>query len=246
MSSRTEPLYVLYGSQMGNSEQAAKDFCKELETKYTPDFFAEQNLPPIQVETTCIQLDDFLEMNHANYTKCLVIFVSSYGVGQAPLGAYRFRELCDEWNENENSQDSKILNGLQYALCGLGNSTYTTYLKNPTTIDQGLTAAGATRIGEMGKANANALGDEAQDKVIANWVKDLWVPLAKVLVDDEDVDVKEMQQKTIPLLMKLDPDYTPPKELRTKTKGGLLGLLGVSALVGVVFVAVASVVLQKE
>jgi sulfite reductase alpha subunit-like flavoprotein len=80
--SRTEELYVLYGSQTGNAEGAAKEFCETIQAKYTPDFFKQQNLPPIEVKTTCIQLDDFLEMNHADYTKCLVIFVSSYGMGQ--------------------------------------------------------------------------------------------------------------------------------------------------------------------
>jgi sulfite reductase alpha subunit-like flavoprotein len=243
---KTEQLYVLYGSQMGNSEQAAKDFCQELETKYSPDYFEQQNLPVIQVETTCIQLDDFLEMHHANFTKCLVIFVSSYGVGQAPLGAYRFRELAEVWNDSKNNSNN-YLQGLHYAICGLGDSNYPTYLKNPMTIDQGLTAAGATRIGDLGKANANALGDDAQDKVIARWISDLWLPLAKSLSNDDDdkVNVAEMQRQTIPLLIKLDPDYTPPKELQKKRKNsGFLGFLGMgSVVIGVAVAVVASVFL---
>lgn len=80
--SRTEKLYVLYGSQMGNSEGAAKEFCKLIQSTYNDQFFTKHKLPSLQVETTCIQLDDFLEVKHADYTKCLVIFVSSYGVGQ--------------------------------------------------------------------------------------------------------------------------------------------------------------------
>lgn len=244
MSLRTEPLYVLYGSQMGNSEQAAKDFCEEVKKKYTADYFEQEQLPTIQVETKCMQLDDFLEIYHANYTKCLVIFVSSYGVGQAPLGAYRFRELCEEWKDN--SDDEKILSGLKYALCGLGDSGYTTYLKNPTTIDAGLTAVGATRLGEMGKADAKGMGEKAQDKVISRWVSDLWKPLGKSLADESDIDVKEMQKKTIPVLMKLDPDYTPPKELQTK-KDGMCALLGLAtALLGVGLALIASAALEKE
>lgn len=209
-SPRVEDLYVLYGSQTGNSEGAALDFCETIQSTYTPEFFEKQKLDPIQVKTTCIQLDDFLEMNHANFTKCIVIFVSSYGVGQAPLGAYRFRDLCDDFLENH--KDEPILEGLQYALCGLGDSSYTTYLRNPTTIDKGLATVGGKRIGEMGKANANAdLGeDEAQDKVIKRWVQDILTPLAKALCDTKEVDTLAMQSKTIPLLMKLDPDYTPP------------------------------------
>lgn len=79
--SRTEKLYVLYGSQMGNSEGAAKEFCGLIQSTYNDDFFQKHNLPIFKVEMECIQLDDFLEVKHADYTKCLVIFVSSYGVG---------------------------------------------------------------------------------------------------------------------------------------------------------------------
>jgi sulfite reductase alpha subunit-like flavoprotein len=116
------PLYVLYGSQTGNSEQAAKDFCHQLNVRYTPDFFRTNNLSPVQVRAKCLQLDDFLEVHHAAYTKALVIFVSSYGVGQAPLGAYRFRSLADAFLSSERTKEdnNKILQGLQYAICGLG------------------------------------------------------------------------------------------------------------------------------
>lgn len=232
-SSRTEKLYVLYGSQMGNSEEAAHAFCKKLQDKYTTDYFKSNKLLPVQkVETVCIQLDDFLEIHHAPFTKLIVIFVSSYGVGQAPLGAYRFREVCEAWKE-ENAD--KPLKGLKYAICGLGDSSYPTYLKNPTTIDEGLTAAGAVRIGDLGEADAQQIGETAQDKVITKWIDAMLLPVAKVLASDaEEVDTESMQQKTIPLLQKLDPDYTPPDEKAKKTKGGgILGMFGFTVLAGV-------------
>jgi sulfite reductase alpha subunit-like flavoprotein len=250
-----EPLYVLYGSQMGNSEQYAKLFCSKLKKKYTPAFFQEQGLPTnIQVETSCIQLDDFLEMKHAAFTKCVVIFVSSYGVGQAPLGAYRFRELCDTFSDDKDSTYGSALQGLKYAICGLGDSTYTTYMKNPTSIDAGLTAAGGQRIGAMAQADADGMRETGQDATIRRWVEDLWVPLAKAMCsasDDETnvrvVDTKAMQANTIPLLMKLDPDYTPPKEL-LKGKGGnnsgpcstTMGLAGLSLAVIAIAVVAAT------
>ena len=83
---QTEPLFVLYGSQTGNSEQAAEDFCKTVKEKFTPSFFSQHNLTPVNVQPTCIQLDDFLDYRHAEFTRTIVIFVSSYGVGQAPIG----------------------------------------------------------------------------------------------------------------------------------------------------------------
>ncbi|OEU16079.1 flavo protein, partial [Fragilariopsis cylindrus CCMP1102] len=165
---------VLYGSQTGNSEQAAEDFCQVMKEKYTPSYFRTLNLLPITVQPTCLQLDDFLDYQHAAYTKTIVIFVSSYGVGQAPIGSYKFRSFAEELFNNKYAT---LLKGLRYAICGLGDSNYTTYLVNPTTIDKGLTAAGATRIGDMGKADANAkkqLGNDAQDKVIARWKEELY------------------------------------------------------------------------
>lgn len=228
-----EPLYVLYGSQMGNSEQAAKDFCKKLPTKFTPEFFEEQGLSPVQVETTCIQLDDFLEIKHCAFTKVIVIFVSSYGVGQAPLGAYRFREVCDAFSDDADTYKD-ALKGLKYAICGLGDSSYPTKFKNPTCIDEGLTAAGATRIGEMAQADADGIREKGQDRTIRRWVDEIWIPLAKEICSDDKVDTKAMQANTIPLLMKLDPDYTPPKEVSSKggigVNSAVVGLAGLSLL----------------
>jgi sulfite reductase alpha subunit-like flavoprotein len=127
-SIRTEALFVLYGSQTGNSEQAAEDFCKVIKEKYTPSYFRDLNLIPITVEPTCIQLDDFLDYRHAAFTKNLVIFVSSYGVGQAPIGSYKFRSFADELlslveitkNGGGDNKYATLLKGLRYAICGLG------------------------------------------------------------------------------------------------------------------------------
>jgi sulfite reductase alpha subunit-like flavoprotein len=112
-----EEVYVLYGSQTGNSEQAAKEFCESLKKR---------NKITTQVQPKHMQLDDFLELEYAKWTRLVVIFVSSYGVGQAPLGSYRFRELCEAWIE----EPSPVLEGLSYALCGLGDSKYTTFFKS--------------------------------------------------------------------------------------------------------------------
>jgi hypothetical protein len=122
----------------------------------------------------------------------------------------------------------------------IGDSTYPTYLKNPTTIDNGLTAAGATRLGDLGKADAHQIGDKAQDKVIAQWVENVWIPLATALVDGTDVDVKGMQDKTIPIFMEVDPDYSPPKPKSNSNAGNIpvmVILFGVLvALMGVLVV----------
>jgi len=128
----------------------------------------------------------------------------------------------------------------------IGDSRYTTYLVNPTTIDKGLTVAGATRIGAMGKADAKQIGENSQENVIAKWKEEMWIPLAKsiaaVTVDENKnseeakTDImKEMQAATIPILMKIDPDYTPPKEFGGRSAGAIpTNLLLVAIIMAVI------------
>ena len=235
---REEPLYVLYGSQMGNSEQAAKDFCSLVKKTYTADYWKSIDGgtdEPISVVPTHMQLDDLLELKHAAFTKVIVIFVSSYGVGQAPLGSYRFREVAEELLKKGNSDDgSKApLQGLKYAICGLGDSNYTTYLKNPTTINAGLEAAGATRIGEMGKGDASVLGENAQGKVVARWSHEILKPLAKEIASSETPDLKSMQEHVIKLLVKLDPDYEPPASTQIRRSSSSLAMAAAAGVAAV-------------
>ena len=120
-SIRTEPMYVLYGSQTGNSEQAALDFCEQIKEKFTPAHFENLGLKPVKITTTCIQLDDFLEYKHSDFTKTVIIFVSSYGVGQAPIGSYKFRSFADELiAQAESGKLGNLLKGISYGVCGLG------------------------------------------------------------------------------------------------------------------------------
>jgi sulfite reductase alpha subunit-like flavoprotein len=117
-------------------------------------------------------LDDFLEQ--AEWTRLVVIVTSSYGAGQAPLGGHRFRELC---NALVKQPREGMLKGISFALLGLGDSKYMTYLRNPTQVDEALQLAGATRVGIFGKANAS--GD--QRAVISQWMESgpRWRQLSK-------------------------------------------------------------------
>lgn len=190
------------------------------------------------VTASCMQLDDFLELQQAQLEKgsrVVIIFVSSYGVGQAPLGSYRFRSVCDELlvmsSKKGLGHNTPLLplQGLSYAVCGLGDSTYPTYLQNPTTIDEALHQAGATRLLPLGKADAHQRpdGDQSQAKVIQRWVESLWVPLAQALAaapgeEDKDdstttavLDATKVQQELLQLCKTLDPDFDIANEHKT-------------------------------
>jgi len=149
---RTPEVLVLFGSQTGNSEQAAEKLSAKL------------NESKDIVRSRHMQLDDFLELERAKWTQLVVIITSSYGVGQAPLGCYRFRKLCDKMGSN------KFLSDITYAMLGLGDSKYTTFFQNPTAIDRAMTTAGATRLGPLGKADASAVNPN-QSQIIQDWLE---------------------------------------------------------------------------
>lgn len=210
---RTEKVLVLYGSQTGNSEAAAKDLCEKMTKQLSPQMLKEltNTTDTIIVESTHMQLDDFLELERAAWTRLVVIVVSSYGVGQAPLGSYRFRELCDAWSE---AKAKNILDGVNFAMCGLGDSKYTTFFQNPTRINEALLQVGAQRVGPLGKADASGKGDEAQLETVDKWMQGIWSHLATVVVKEplSNQRQNEMQQQTIDLCRKINPDFLPERK----------------------------------
>eukprot|EP00554_Chaetoceros_debilis_P013806 CAMPEP_0194111992 /NCGR_PEP_ID=MMETSP0150-20130528/10856_1 /TAXON_ID=122233 /ORGANISM="Chaetoceros debilis, Strain MM31A-1" /LENGTH=250 /DNA_ID=CAMNT_0038801557 /DNA_START=119 /DNA_END=871 /DNA_ORIENTATION=+ len=177
---------VLYGSQTGNSELAAENLAKSIPEALSTSTF--------KVTATAIQLDDFLEVSRAQWTPLCAIVCSSYGVGQAPIGSWKFREVCDLILES-SSYSGTTLKGLKYALLGLGDSKYTTFFMNPTVISSGMDKAGAERIGRLGKADASGEGDKNQLKVIEEWSRNIIPELKRAAVELEAMTDKQWSIK---------------------------------------------------
>jgi sulfite reductase alpha subunit-like flavoprotein len=198
---------ILYGSQTGNSESAAHEIASQFPTKLTP------LINNSAVKPTVMTLDDFLEMHHAPWKPIIIIVCSSYGVGQAPLGARRFREVCDALLERHgyDASNGELLNGVQYFLLGLGDSHYTTFFRNPTVMNEALTACGAVRRGVLGKADASGTGENEQGKVIERWVEGMWNDLAKAVneLKSDDEQLKKAQEETWKLCLELFEDWRP-------------------------------------
>ena len=98
----------------------------------------------------------------------------------------------------------------------------------------------------MGKADAKQIGENSQENTIKNWKEELWTPLAKAVAasagsssssnisnieNDIETTTKAMQANSIPILMKIDPDYTPPKALGGRSGGAIPIHLVVVALI---------------
>lgn len=199
-SSRTEEICVLYASQFGTTKDAAQTFHDEMTTQLSAEKI--QSLATtddtITIVPTLMTLDDFLNVKNAAWTRLVVIFVSSYGMGAAPEGGLRFRDLCEYFADHPLEDAPKSLTGLQYAMCGLGDSSFRTYFENPKTVDEGLILAGAKRVGGLGKADAKGKGELSQSNVIADWKEGIWKPLANAIAQEplSDEALKELQDKT--------------------------------------------------
>lgn len=160
---------VLYGSHGGTAEETAEALYQELTTRFSTSSV---------VGPTA--LDDFMES--PQWTSVVVIVVSSFGMGHAPRNARRFRKLCDHWTETLLRDDGKDkpLHGVRFALLRLGSSLYSTYQGNPTSVYNGLIAAGARSIGEKGAVDSSG-GPAPQRQQILEWQNALMEPLRTAL-----------------------------------------------------------------
>jgi sulfite reductase alpha subunit-like flavoprotein len=231
-SPRKEQVLVLFASQTGNSEQAALEIADQLPGKLSTD--------NLLVTSRHMQLDDFLELHQAEWTRLVVIVTSSYGVGQAPLGGYRFRSFCDALLRlGERKKSGTMLEGLVFCLLGLGDSKYTTFFRNPTVTDNALQSVGAKRVGDLGKADASSPGGDTQLAVISNWIDGIWSELQGIvkqppLAEDR---LKEMQRSTIQLCRELDPEFMPEQHEISASSSVSMRLMAFSVLVALLGVA---------
>jgi len=213
----TEEIIVLYGSQTGNSESAACEIAAQIPARLTPSKIAGRGGPSdLKVTARALSLDDFLELERAAWTRVVVIVCSSHGEGQAPLGCWHFREVCDaitELADFSTANSERLLFGVKFALLGLGDSNYVTYFQNPAAIEKALTTIGATRIGPLGKADASGTGKQEQARVVERWVEGIWGELAKAVAQDPVAgSAKKMnraQKVTYQLCLELFPEWRP-------------------------------------
>jgi MioC protein len=124
---------ILYGSETGTAEVVSDSISDVLSQKhdvsmYDMTDFAVEDLSP----------DDFY-----------VVVCSTYGDGELPTGAEPFAEALDEEQPN--------LEGLRFALFGLGDSVYDdTFNRGGEIMAEKLTDLGATQVGEHGRHDASS------------------------------------------------------------------------------------------
>ncbi|EYB98389.1 hypothetical protein Y032_0131g1595 [Ancylostoma ceylanicum] len=125
---------ILYGSHTGQAESIAKLIKERAEI--------------VGLQPRLYTLDENEKQFHLEKEPFAVIVVSSTGDGDAPENAARFvRRLM------RKSLKRNLLEDLDYALLGLGDSNYSTFQGVPKKIDTQLKYLGATPIIETGHAD---------------------------------------------------------------------------------------------
>jgi cytochrome P450/NADPH-cytochrome P450 reductase len=164
------PLLILYGSNLGTTEELAH---RMAETAEVNGF--DMKMAP---------LDDYVGALPTQ--GALVVFCASYN-GAPPDNATKFVE----WLKKDHPAD--MLRGVRYTVFGCGNRDWTaTYQTIPRRLDERLAALGAERIFEHGEADAREDLQEQYDK----WLSRLAPIAATAFGLDVNFDV---DARTVPL-----------------------------------------------
>lgn len=136
---------ILFGTESGNAEMVAEDLEAELDGEVTVEDMTDFDLDDLSAE-------DFY-----------IIICSTHGDGELPTGARPFYAALEA--------EAPDLTGFQYAVFGLGDSSYETYSHGSEIIDEKLTELGAHRVGVYGRHDASD-GSLPNDTAI-EWVQEL-------------------------------------------------------------------------
>jgi NADPH-ferrihemoprotein reductase len=131
---------VFYGSQTGTAEQYAHQFAKESLRKY---------------KLRCLVADldqyDYDDLKTLPALKPVVFIVATFGEGEPTDNAVGFHEFLQS-----KLQAGPPLENLNYAVFGLGSTTYRHYNAMAKTVDSFFTARRASRLGTLGLGNDGA------------------------------------------------------------------------------------------
>jgi MioC protein len=126
----SKKVVILFGTESGNAEFAAEDMAAEITNREVE-----------VVDMTDFEVDDFSPDNF------YIVICSTHGEGDLPSGAVPMLQALESGNPD--------LTGIEYAMFGLGDSSYENYSRGSEHIDQKLTALGAKRVGEYGRHDAH-------------------------------------------------------------------------------------------
>jgi sulfite reductase (NADPH) flavoprotein alpha-component len=148
-SSSKPPVTVLYASQTGNSRTLAETLCRAAEAQGVP---------------TALHSADRYKPRELGKEKALILIVSTHGEGEPPESARSLQQYL-------SGPRAPQLNGLKFAVFGLGDSSYEQFCAAARLFDQQLATLGGERLMPLVEADVDF-----------QTPGDLWIPqiLARV------------------------------------------------------------------
>jgi MioC protein len=139
---------ILYGSETGTAELVSDSISDVLAEKHDVSMY---DMSEFAVE----------DLSPENF---YIVVCSTYGEGELPTGAEPFAEGLDD--------EKPDLDGLRFALFGLGDSVYDdTYNRGGEIMAEKLTELGASQVGEHGRHDASSkVSAKAQ---AAQWAQEI-------------------------------------------------------------------------
>jgi MioC protein len=120
---------ILFGTESGNAEFAAEDMAAVITDRG-------------------VQIFDMSDFSSENFdsTNLYILICSTHGEGDLPSGAVPLYDSIKSLKPD--------LSDIEYAIFGLGDSSYENYSRGSEHFDTLLTSLGASRIGEYGRHDA--------------------------------------------------------------------------------------------
>jgi sulfite reductase (NADPH) flavoprotein alpha-component len=144
---------ILFGSQTGNSDKLAKKMAKRLEGE--------------GFEVTTASMNSF-KPNNLKKISHLLIVVSTHGEGEPPDTAISFHEFL-------HSKRAPQLEGLQYSILALGDTSYEFFCQTGKDFDKRLEELGGTRLVERADCDVDF------DETATEWMAQVSGALAKLV-----------------------------------------------------------------
>ena len=185
------PALVLYGSNLGTTEEFARDLARSADAN--------------GFDVTLATLDEYV--GKLPDKGAVLIACASYN-GAPPDNAEKFVEWLGAAKPGDGSKVS-------YSIFGCGHSDWAaTFQATPRIIDEGMQAIGASRIGPLGEGDAR---DDIDDQ-FQTWADGLWPDIVSALDIDVDLAATENDQPLYEVEV-LSQEETNPiaQELGTKS-----------------------------
>merc|ERR1719313_507814 len=149
-----ERVTVLYGSDTGNAENVAKNFQFEMKRR--------------GLKAKCFAFNE-IDINDLQDESKVLAVVATAGQGDMPKTAVKFWEKTEPWLEGASAD---FLKDTQFAVFGMGDSSYVKFNEAAKQIDNMFEKLGAQRLQECGMADDQH--PARYDTVLEDWQPDFF------------------------------------------------------------------------